>query len=192
MAAMRDSVKLARDSLRQLKGTIASGGRPRGRTARRAALALLAAAALAVGLPPWTVPVAGTVSSGYWFRWAPDKLLPTPEFHDGLDYAAPVGTRVTAAAWGRVAATGEDAVSGRWVRVAHPFGFSTFYAHLSRVEVKSGDLLPLPFLRPIGRVGTTGRSTGPHLHFEIKFGKASLPPQTLLVFHHLRRWLFGF
>lgn len=89
-----------------------------------------------------------------------------PSFHAGIDLGAPVGTEVYAARDGRVAATGFDKVLGNFVRLDHGNGYETVYGHLNTVltslhqEVRSGTLL--------GRVGSTGMSTGPHLHFEIR------------------------
>jgi len=89
-----------------------------------------------------------------------------PTFHAGIDLAAPIGTEVYAARDGRVIATGVDAVLGNFVRLDHGDGYETVYGHLSVVsvslhqEVRSGTIL--------GRVGSTGMSTGPHLHFEIR------------------------
>jgi len=89
-----------------------------------------------------------------------------PTFHAGIDLAAPVGTEIYAARDGRVVATGFDAVLGNFVRLDHGDGYETVYGHMSRVlislhdQVRSGTIL--------GRVGSTGMSTGPHLHFEIR------------------------
>lgn len=101
-----------------------------------------------------------------------------PTFHAGIDLAAPVGTDVFAARDGTVSATGFDRVLGNFVRLEHPDGYETVYGHLSRVvislhqEVRSGMIL--------GRVGSTGQSTGPHLHFEIRRQGAPQDPVPLL------------
>ena len=92
---------------------------------------------------------------------------------------------------GVVAATGTDPVSGNWVRGRHLFGISTFYGHLSEVLARPGSLVLLRTLRPIGRVGSTGRATGPHVHFELALGRIAVPPRLLLVWHDLRRLAFG-
>jgi murein DD-endopeptidase MepM/ murein hydrolase activator NlpD len=86
--------------------------------------------------------------------------------HEGLDLAAPMGSEVYAAADGVVAETGEDLVYGRYVIIKHGENWASLYGHLQRIEtvlrseVRSGSL--------IGRVGSTGQSTGPHLHFELR------------------------
>lgn len=87
--------------------------------------------------------------------------------HKGVDIAAPKGTTVFTAAEGRVVRTGYDAGGyGNFIEVRHPNGLSTVYGHLSRIDVASGDAVA-PGQR-IGLVGSTGYSTGPHLHFEVR------------------------
>jgi len=95
--------------------------------------------------------------------------------HEGVDIAAPTGTSVSVAAEGRVLRTGYDADGyGRFIEVRHPNGMSSLYGHLSRIDVASGDVVA-PGQR-IGLVGSTGRSTGPHLHFEIRRGDRQVNP----------------
>jgi murein DD-endopeptidase MepM/ murein hydrolase activator NlpD len=95
--------------------------------------------------------------------------------HEGVDIAAPQGTDVFTAAEGRVLRTGFDAGGyGRFIEVSHPNGMSTLYGHLSRVDVASGDTISAG--ERIGLVGTTGRSTGPHLHFEVRRGHQQVNP----------------
>jgi murein DD-endopeptidase MepM/ murein hydrolase activator NlpD len=89
-----------------------------------------------------------------------------PEVHNGIDIGAPEGSEVFAARDGKVIKTGYDTVYGNYVLISHPGGYQSFYGHLKEIcvplmkEVSSGMV--------IGKVGTTGRSTGPHLHFEIR------------------------
>lgn len=95
--------------------------------------------------------------------------------HEGVDIAAPKGTGVFSAAEGSVLRTGYDAGGyGRFIEIRHPNGMSTLYGHLSRVDVASGDAV-YAGLR-IGLVGSTGRSTGPHLHFEVRRGERQVNP----------------
>jgi len=95
--------------------------------------------------------------------------------HDGVDIAAPTGTSVRVAAEGRVLRTGYDAGGyGRFIEVQHPNGMSSLYGHLSRIDIASGDVVA-PGQR-IGLVGSTGRSTGPHLHFEVRRGDRQVNP----------------
>jgi len=117
-------------------------------------------------------PVRGIITSGYGFRH--DPFSGKIHFHRGIDIAAPVGAYVHAAMDGRVIAAGEDAVLGNYIILKHPSGYSTVYGHLSKILVRRGKVVRKSEV--IGRVGKTGRATGPHLHFEIRsFGKALNP-----------------
>lgn len=99
--------------------------------------------------------------------------------HKGVDIAAPKGTSVFVAAEGEVVRTGYEAGGyGRFIEVRHPNGMSTLYAHLSRVDVGSGDRLGAG--ERIGLVGSTGRSTGPHLHFEVRRNHVQVNPASVL------------
>lgn len=99
--------------------------------------------------------------------------------HQGVDIAAPTGTPVLSAAEGEVVRTGNQPSGyGRFIEVRHPNGLTSFYGHLSRVEVSDGDRLAAG--ETIGRVGTTGYSTGPHLHFEIRRDGAKMNPEQVL------------
>jgi len=167
-------------------------GRTRRPWRRRAIAVLLVAVCLCVAFPPFRYPVAGRLSSGFFLRKKPEALLPFAiEMHDAMDIAAPSGAPVVASGAGVVTAVGYDEASGNYVRVRHLFGMSTFYGHLSKVLVRPGTLLLLRTLRPIGLVGSTGRSTGPHVHFEMAIGRWVIPPRTFLVWHDLRRLLIG-
>ena len=99
--------------------------------------------------------------------------------HKGVDIAAPKGTTVFTAAEGRIVRTGYDAGGyGNFIEVRHPNGLSTVYGHLSRVDVASGDAVT-PGQR-IGLVGSTGYSTGPHLHFEVIRNGVYINPLSVL------------
>lgn len=103
----------------------------------------------------------------------------TTRMHEGVDIAAPHGTPVLTTAEGEVVRTGFNAGGyGHFIEVRHPNGLSSFYGHLSRVEVRAGDRLSGG--ERIGRVGSTGRSTGPHLHFEIRRSGAQMNPESVL------------
>jgi murein DD-endopeptidase MepM/ murein hydrolase activator NlpD len=95
--------------------------------------------------------------------------------HEGVDIAAPWGTGVYVAAEGSVLRTGYDPAGyGRFVEIRHPNGMTTLYGHLSRLDVASGDAVEAG--ARIGLVGSTGRSTGTHLHFEVRRGDRQVNP----------------
>lgn len=122
-------------------------------------------------------PVQGTLSSPYGPRFHP--VLKEVRLHGGVDWAAPIGTPVIAALPGRIAVVGDGGGYGNVVYIDHANRVQSRYAHLDRfaptakvgAQVKAGDL--------IGYVGTTGRSTGPHLHFEIRQDGAAINPFAL-------------
>ena len=110
------------------------------------------------------MPTIGRLSSGYGTRI--DPIHHTESMHPGLDMAAPAGTPVVAAAAGTVTHAGPAGTYGNLVTIKHANGLETRYAHLSAVEVvKGAEVTPGT---EIGKVGSTGRSTGPHLHFEVR------------------------
>lgn len=112
---------------------------------------------------PSGLPVDGFFSEAY--GWRDDPITGNREFHQGVDIVAPHGTTVRAAADGVVTTAGRMAGYGKMLQVSHGYGYATRYGHLSEILVKPGQRI----LRgdAIGRVGSTGRSTGPHLHYEI-------------------------
>jgi murein DD-endopeptidase MepM/ murein hydrolase activator NlpD len=97
-------------------------------------------------------------------------------FHPGLDFPAPSGTPVAAAGRGCVSFVGWDDGYGKLVVVQHRLGMTSWYAHLSRIAVRRGECVVAG--SRIGRVGTTGNSTGPHLHFELRVRDAAVDPLT--------------
>jgi len=104
---------------------------------------------------------------------------PGVRLHKGVDIAAPKGTGVYAAAEGQVVRIGYDAGGyGNFIEMRHPNGMTTLYGHLSRVDVGSGDRIA-PNAR-IGLVGSTGYSTGPHLHFEVRREGAQVNPAKVI------------
>jgi len=100
------------------------------------------------------------------------------ETHPGLDIAVPVGTRVRASGGATVNQVGEDTEYGFFVLLDHPEGFQSMYGHLSRIIVTAGATVSRGEV--IGLSGNTGRSTAPHLHFEIRHGGSSLDPRTMV------------
>jgi len=113
---------------------------------------------------PAFLPVKGYVTQGMGYR--NDPFNPSRrEYHPGIDISAPYGSRVVAPADGRVVFVGRRAAYGNMVVLDHRFGLTTRYGHLSKMNVKVGQRVNRYDV--IGYVGNTGRSTGPHLHFEI-------------------------
>jgi len=104
------------------------------------------------------------ITSAYGMRFHP--VLGRRKRHNGVDYGAATGTSVWAVAKGRAKHAGWAGASGKLVIIAHANGYETIYAHLSRIHIKRGQYVAQRQL--IGRVGTTGRSTGPHLHYGMK------------------------
>ena len=104
------------------------------------------------------------VSSPFGYRRHP--ILGRRHFHGGVDYAAPTGTPVQAVASGRVTFAGRKGPNGNMVRIRHDGGYESYYLHLSRYHVRKGQRVSQSTV--IGRVGSTGRSTGPHLDFRLK------------------------
>jgi murein DD-endopeptidase MepM/ murein hydrolase activator NlpD len=135
-----------------------------------------AAEIAASGAPHFILPVAGRPSSGYGLR--ADPLHGGTVSHPGFDLAAASGSQVTAAAGGTVVHAGPAGTYGNLVTVRHENGFETRYAHLSAIDVKVGDVVEPG--TDLGKVGTTGYSTGPHLHFEIRRGGQPIDPAPLL------------
>jgi murein DD-endopeptidase MepM/ murein hydrolase activator NlpD len=123
------------------------------------------------------VPTSGTLTSGFGPRMHP--ILRQLRNHNGVDWAAPIGTPVQAAAAGRVSLAGDGGGYGNVVYIDHPGGMQTRYAHLNAfapagragAEVQAGEV--------IGFVGTTGRSTGPHLHFEVWMNGSPVDPLSM-------------
>jgi murein DD-endopeptidase MepM/ murein hydrolase activator NlpD len=112
---------------------------------------------------PSDIASAAPVSSR--FGWRPDPMTGVPRFHEGIDIAVAYGQDVKAAAEGTVAFAGLLNGYGRTVVVDHGGGRQTRYAHLSEARVNGGDVVTEG--QVVGKSGNSGRSTGPHLHFEV-------------------------
>ena len=100
------------------------------------------------------------------------------EFHGGVDIAAEPGRPVRATADGIVSFAGWSGANGNLVVLEHGFGFSTFYAHNKKVEVKEGQKVKRGEI--VGYIGSTGNSTGPHVHYEVWRNGCSTNPQVFL------------
>lgn len=115
-------------------------------------------------------PIRGAITSPYGWR--------SSGFHHGTDIAARYGDSIQAAAAGTVAFTGYRSVYGKTVVIGHSDGSETLYAHLSSILVSTGQRVKRGEV--IGKIGTTGNSTGPHLHFEVKKGRKYVNPVNVL------------
>ncbi len=127
-------------------------------------------------LPHGTPVSEGFVGSGYGIR--NDPFTGQLSMHSGVDFAAPVGTPIFAAAGGVVVSAEMHPDFGNMLEIDHGKGLSTMYAHTSRMLVKIGDFVRKG--QKIAEVGTTGRSTGPHLHFEVHVNGAPTNPSKYL------------
>jgi murein DD-endopeptidase MepM/ murein hydrolase activator NlpD len=116
-------------------------------------------------------PIEGPISSPYGWR---DLSVAGNRFHGGVDLVAATGTPVRAARGGIVAFAGWAGAYGYVVYVDHETGWQTRYGHLSRIDVRVGDRVRQGAV--LGAVGSTGASTGPHLHFEVRFEGRALDP----------------
>ena len=112
------------------------------------------------------------------YGWRRDPILGIRAMHEGIDFSAAHGESIYATAGGIVVHSGKSGAYGNLVTINHGGGFETRYAHISKILVKKGDIVKKQDL--IAYVGKTGRSTGPHLHYEIRLNKKSLDPKQYL------------
>jgi murein DD-endopeptidase MepM/ murein hydrolase activator NlpD len=131
-----------------------------------------------LALVPYRKPVIGEVELSSGFGVRSDPFLGRPAMHTGLDFRASTGDPVRATANGKVASSGWAGGYGRMVEIDHGNGLSTRYGHLSEINVKVGDTIRIG--QVIGAVGSTGRSTGPHLHYETRIDGEAVDPQKFL------------
>jgi murein DD-endopeptidase MepM/ murein hydrolase activator NlpD len=126
---------------------------------------------------PSRAPARGYVSSLFGMRVDPFTGL--PNLHAGIDYSANIGARVSATADGVVIHAGLDGSYGKSIKIDHGNGLVTSFAHLSKMDVKVGDKVKRG--QVVGAVGNTGRSTGPHLHYEVRINGVPVDPQRFLL-----------
>ena len=112
------------------------------------------------------------------YGWRIDPFNGSKAFHEGLDFTANTGTPIRAAADGIVSAAEQGGAYGKLVKIEHGAGLETRYAHTSKILVKVGERVTKG--QVVAEVGSTGRSTGPHLHYEIRLNGASLDPRKYL------------
>jgi len=121
---------------------------------------------------PFVLPLSGTMSSPY--GWRKDPFTGAPDFHHGIDIASPSGSGIFAAGKGRVVFSGWKKGYGNVVEIEHDDGFTTLYAHNEKNLVREGE--EVGHYQLIALVGSTGRSTGPHLHFEVRKNGEAISP----------------
>lgn len=121
---------------------------------------------------PSIEPVPGLITCGFGER--SDPFTEEPAFHTGIDISSPRGHAIVASAGGTVVRAGWVNGYGRCVEVAHGLGLRTLYGHLDEIQVIEGQHVSRG--EPIGIVGTTGRSTGPHLHYEVRLDNRPVNP----------------
>ncbi len=141
-------------------------------------LALLESERLRKSMLPTTLPVAAQWNAS-GFGWRIDPFTGERAMHEGVDFSAEVGTPMVAAASGVVITAERHPEYGNLIEIDHGKGVTTRYAHASRILVKAGMLVRRG--KKIGEVGNTGRSTGPHLHFEVRMSGIALNPNRFLL-----------
>ena len=130
-----------------------------------------------LGAYPTIWPSDGWITSHYGFRKSP--LPGAQTFHTGIDIAAPYGTPIFAAADGVVISSDYREAYGYTVEIDHGFGMGTLYAHCSRLLVSEGDLVSRGDV--IASLGSTGRATGPHLHYEVQRDGVPVNPKHYMI-----------
>jgi len=126
---------------------------------------------------PMGYPYSSHQASGYGYRSNPFTNSGR-EFHAGLDFKGRTGDVVKSTAKGVVISAGWYRGYGKCVRIRHANNYQTLYAHLSKIKVKVGEKVPAG--KAIGNIGSTGRSTGPHLHYEVRLNEKPLNPKKFL------------
>ena len=121
----------------------------------------------------WPIAEKARVTSRFGYRVHP--VLGQRRLHRGVDLGVPIGTPVLAAQSGEVTFAGADGVNGRFMRIDHGHGLTTTYCHLDKHRVQRGDEVRRG--QAVADSGNTGRSTGPHLHFQVEFGGAPVDPE---------------
>ncbi|MCR9180586.1 MAG: M23 family metallopeptidase [Erythrobacteraceae bacterium] len=128
------------------------------------------------GIPQVVPATVENITSGFGYRR--DPFNGRAAMHSGLDFKGAVGSPIFAAAEGRITFAGRKGGYGKVVEISHANGMMTRYAHLSRIDVKPGQLVETG--ATLGGLGNSGRSTGPHLHFEVRINDRAVNPRPFL------------
>lgn len=126
---------------------------------------------------PHTTPLYGVVTSPFGYRQHP--ILKSRSFHTGIDIAGAQGDEIGAFADGEVIEVGYNQVYGNYILLLHTDDYRSFYGHASKIIAQKGEMVTIG--QAIAEVGTTGLSTGPHLHFEVRKNKTRLDPMLFVV-----------
>jgi murein DD-endopeptidase MepM/ murein hydrolase activator NlpD len=141
----------------------------------------------AVNAYPLASPAPGSPTSST-FGLRKDPFLGTSAMHSGIDFRAATGTPIRATGSGVVTSAGRNGGYGLMVEIDHGNGYSTRYAHMSAIKVREGQKVTVSDV--VGLVGSTGRSTGPHLHYEVRMnGEARNPKRYLSAGANIRKFL---
>jgi murein DD-endopeptidase MepM/ murein hydrolase activator NlpD len=127
---------------------------------------------------PVRKPITGEIDFSSTFGVRMDPFLRRPAMHTGLDMRGDTGEPVHATANGKVTVAGREGGYGNMVEIDHGNGFSTRFGHLSAIDVKVGQTVRTG--QVVGKIGSTGRSTGPHLHYETRINDEAVDPQKFL------------
>jgi murein DD-endopeptidase MepM/ murein hydrolase activator NlpD len=127
---------------------------------------------------PVRKPVTGDIDVSSPFGVRVDPFLRVAAMHTGIDFRGDMGEPVHATAAGTVSSAGWSGGYGKMVEVDHGNGLATRYGHLSEIEVRVGDIIRIG--QVVGRLGSTGRSTGPHLHYETRVDGEAVNPDKFL------------
>ena len=144
----------------------------------KSARAMVARLTHAISSIPLRKPVDGDIDPASGFGVRMDPFTSSPAMHTGLDLHGETGDPVRATADGKVASAGWSGGYGRVIDIDHGNGMSTRYGHLSAIDVRVGQSIRTGQI--IGRIGSTGRSTGPHLHYETRVRGGAVDPQKFL------------
>lgn len=127
---------------------------------------------------PVRKPVVGDIELSSGFGMRVDPFIGSPAMHTGLDFRGDMGEAIRATAAGKVTQAGWNGGYGKVVEIDHGNGFSTRYGHMSEIGVSVGQSIRIG--QTIGKIGSTGRSTGPHLHYETRIDGNAVDPQKFL------------
>jgi len=175
--ATRDDVQAAMGGPLEILATTADGSLDPRFERLGLSLARMSALELALDGVPQIAPAADQrITSAFGYRR--DPFTRRAAMHSGIDFKGPLGSPIYAAAMGQVSFAGWKSGYGKCVEISHPNGMMTRYAHLSRIDVAVGQSIDAG--ETLGGLGSTGRSTGPHLHFEVRINGRAVNPRPFL------------